>query len=112
MNSFEQHWRWESRPQLWIVPSGTMKEREPVLFVRLPEVRRATGLSKSSLYLRINAGEFPAPVKLGGQAVGCLATGVDQWVIDRLAGSRTTHPPTKGAQIEVNHPTDPMLRKG
>lgn len=39
-------------------------------FIRLPEVQERTGLSKSSIYLRIQQGIFPPPVKLGLRASG------------------------------------------
>lgn len=36
--------------------------------LRLPEVCRRTGLSRSEIYRRVCAGRFPAPVKLGERA--------------------------------------------
>jgi hypothetical protein len=38
--------------------------------LRLPDVKAATGLSRSTLYLRIAHGVFTHPVSLGGRAVG------------------------------------------
>lgn len=38
--------------------------------LRLPAVKTCTGLSRSTLYLRISQGVFPRPVSLGGRAVG------------------------------------------
>ncbi len=38
--------------------------------LRLPAVKLATGLSRSTLYLRIAHGVFTHPVSLGGRAVG------------------------------------------
>jgi predicted DNA-binding transcriptional regulator AlpA len=38
---------------------------EEVSFVRLPEVKAITGLSKSSLYALIRADNFPRPSDLG-----------------------------------------------
>ena len=38
--------------------------------LRLPAVKAATGLSRSTLYLRIAQGAFTHPVSLGGRAVG------------------------------------------
>jgi predicted DNA-binding transcriptional regulator AlpA len=35
-------------------------------FLKLPEVRRITGLSRSSLYRKIADGKFPRPIRLGG----------------------------------------------
>jgi hypothetical protein len=36
--------------------------------LRLPDVKRSTGLSRSTIYLRIAQGTFPKPVSLGGRA--------------------------------------------
>ena len=38
--------------------------------LRLPTVKERTGLSRSSIYLRIAENRFPKPVSLGGRAVG------------------------------------------
>lgn len=37
--------------------------------LRLPAVKARTGLSRSTIYLRISEGSFPSPVSLGGR--GC-----------------------------------------
>jgi len=39
------------------------------LLLRLPEVKAASGLSRSTLYERIADGLWPRPVSLGGRAV-------------------------------------------
>lgn len=56
--------------------------------LRLPEVLNRTGLSRSTLYLRINEGTFPKPVPLGGRAVGWPADEVDGWVESRIREAR------------------------
>jgi prophage regulatory protein len=38
--------------------------------LRLPAVKTRTGLSRSTIYLRVSQGKFPRPVSLGGRAVG------------------------------------------
>ena len=53
--------------------------------LRLPEVLELTGLSKSTLYRRMAAGEFAQRVQLGGshcRAVGWLADDVFAWIDD------------------------------
>ena len=40
------------------------------VILRLPDVKVRTGLSRSTLYLRISQGRFPKPISLGGRAVG------------------------------------------
>jgi prophage regulatory protein len=46
---------------------------------RLPEVMTMTGLSRSSIYLRISTNEFPKPVKLGRRAVGWPEDTIIAW---------------------------------
>lgn len=56
--------------------------------LRLPEVKRSTGLSRSTIYLRISEGTFPRPVSLGGRAVGWLEAEVQDWLERRIEASR------------------------
>jgi len=58
--------------------------------LRLPTVLNRTGLSRSSIYLRISNGEFPKPISLGGRAVGWLESDINQWLADRVEFSRDT----------------------
>jgi prophage regulatory protein len=58
------------------------------VILRLPAVKMRTGLSRSTIYLRIAQGEFPAPVSLGGRAVGWVESEVDEWIAHRIAKSR------------------------
>ena len=48
--------------------------------LRLPAVKLRTGLSRSSIYLRISQGKFPAPVSLGARAVGWIESEIDDWL--------------------------------
>jgi prophage regulatory protein len=57
--------------------------------LRLPDVKRSTGLSRSTIYLRITQGTFPKPVSLGGRAVGWLEAEVQQWLQRRIEASRS-----------------------
>ena len=54
--------------------------------LRLPAVKLATGLSRSTLYLRIAQGVFTHPVSLGGRAVGWPAHEVATLNAARIAG--------------------------
>lgn len=58
------------------------------VILRLPAVKARTGLSRSSIYLWIANGKFPAPVSLGARAVGWLESEVDEWLAHRIAQSR------------------------
>ena len=54
---------------------------DPVL--RRPEVERVVGLSRSSIYSKIAAGEFPRPIKLSRRAVGWRESVIRQWLDER-----------------------------
>lgn len=56
--------------------------------LRLPAVKTRTGLSRSTIYLRVAEGSFPAPVSLGGRAVGWIEAEVDAWLNQRIEASR------------------------
>lgn len=60
-----------------------MNHTERIL--RLPEVKSRVGLSRSSIYARIAAHEFPAPVSLGARAVGWPSSSIDAWIGKRIA---------------------------
>ena len=56
--------------------------------LRLRQVRARTGLSRSTIYLKIKMGEFPAQVSLGPRAVGWLEAEIERWIASRVARSR------------------------
>lgn len=58
--------------------------------LRLPAVRTSTGLSRSTLYLRITQGEFSKPVSLGGRAVGWPASEVAALNAARISGKSSS----------------------
>ncbi len=62
--------------------------------LRLPAVKARTGLSRSTIYLRMSRGEFPKQISLGGaRAVGWLESEInseiDSWV---ESGINESHP--------------------
>ena len=56
--------------------------------LRLPIVKEQTGLSRSTIYLRISKGEFPAPISLGGRAVGWVEEDIENWLTQKIEDSR------------------------
>ena len=57
--------------------------------LRMRQVRLRTGLSRSTIYLKIKSGEFPAQVSLGTRAVGWLEAEVDRWIASCVERSRS-----------------------
>ena len=60
----------------------------PIRFLRLPEVQQRTGLSRSTIYVRLSQGRFPQPVSLGARAVGWIESEIEEWMRERIAESR------------------------
>ncbi|MGL5110633.1 MAG: helix-turn-helix transcriptional regulator [Vibrio ordalii] len=58
--------------------------------VRIKELTRIVGLSRSTIYNKLNPKskgydpEFPKPLRLGAASVGWLLSSVDQWLISRI----------------------------
>lgn len=64
--------------------NGTVNASQPVepAFYRLADIIRITALSRSSIYRRIAAGDFPAQVSLGGRATGWRRADLQEWIND------------------------------
>jgi prophage regulatory protein len=56
--------------------------------IRLPQVKARTGLSRSTIYSLIKAGQFKAPIALGARAVGWLETDISDFIDARVKASR------------------------
>jgi len=54
-----------------------------------------TGLSRSSIYLRVANGTFPSQVSLGGRAVGWIESEIEAWLARQIAESRKEEHPSK-----------------
>ena len=68
--------------------------------LRRKQVEARTGLSRSTIYARIKAGTFPAPVSLGPRAVGWIENDVHCWLSDRIeAGWSSAGADGKGHRI-------------
>ena len=59
-----------------------------ISILRRHEVEARTGLSRSTIYLRVSQGTFPRPISLGPRAVGWVEAEVDAWLGQQLACSR------------------------
>lgn len=59
------------------------------IILRLPSVKARTGLSRSTIYLRVSEGRFPKPISLGGRAVGWLESEVNDWLDQQIEASRS-----------------------
>jgi prophage regulatory protein len=60
------------------------------MILRLPAVKTRTGLSRSTIYLRVAEGRFPKPISLGARAVGWVDAEVEAWLAGQIEQSRRT----------------------
>ena len=56
--------------------------------LRLNDVKAKTGLSRSTIYLRMAEGTFPEKISLGSRAVGWINSEVIEWIEQRIGESR------------------------
>lgn len=55
------------------------------VILRRPEVERATGLRRSTIYELLGKDQFPQPIPLVGRAVGWLEREIIEWQAARIA---------------------------
>ncbi len=55
-----------------------------IRILRRPEVEKLVGLSRSTIYSRLEQGTFPKPVPLGGRLVGWVEQDVQNWIQERI----------------------------
>ncbi len=57
-------------------------------FLRLPQVKSATGLSKSTIYARIAEGTFPKQIALGPRLVVWVESDIQKWITEQISAAR------------------------
>lgn len=62
--------------------------RTTLAILRRKQVEARTGLSRTTIYDYINAGRFPAAVRLTDRAVGWLESEIDAWLSEQVERSR------------------------
>jgi len=63
-------------------------------FMRLPEVVARVGMKRSTIYRRIQAGEFPAPRKLAVNISAWPESAIDAWVAQMMESTDPSSPST------------------
>ena len=65
---------------------STSNAERPLRILRRPEVEARTGYPTSTLYTKIQTGEFPRPIKLSARAVGWDERLVEEHIRKMLDG--------------------------
>jgi len=61
------------------------KPHRDITFLKLPEVCKKTGLSRSTVYKLIKAGKFPKQIKLTEHSSAWIASEIQTWANDVIA---------------------------
>ena len=62
---------------------------KPMRFLRLPQVQKITGLSRSSIYLMMASKQFPKQISLSGnRSVAWIEQEIETWMNSRIDASR------------------------
>ena len=61
-----------------------LNTQQPENFLRLSDVMRRTGLSRSTIYLNIKNGQFPKNINIGTRSVGWLESEINAWMHERI----------------------------
>jgi len=56
-----------------------------IVIIRLNDVKKMTGLSRSTIYDLISKGQFPRQIKLTKKSSGWILHETQQWIDDRIA---------------------------
>ena len=56
-------------------------------FLRLPEVKEMTALSRSSIYRQIAAGTFPRQIQIGSNQVVWVKHQIEDWIDSKIAAA-------------------------
>ena len=54
-------------------------------FIRLPEVVKKVGMSRSTIYRRMEEGAFPQSIKLSPKVSVWIESDIDKWMEERIA---------------------------
>ena len=57
-------------------------------FLRLPEVKRMTAMSRASVYKRMKARNFPQAIRLGSRLTVWIDLEVQDWIQEQIALGR------------------------
>lgn len=56
-------------------------------FLRLPQVKEMTCLSKSSIYRLMDEGNFPKQISIGSRSVVWVRSQVEDWCLNKISAA-------------------------
>lgn len=62
---------------------------EAVQLLKINEVSALTRMSRSWVFARVKAGEFPAPIKISARSIAWPASDIEKWLVTRPRAFRS-----------------------
>lgn len=90
-----------ARITLRIRPMTSINEARTDHILRLPDVQRVTGLSRSSIYAMQASKQFPHSIQLSPRAVGWLESEIVAWLSLRISERGSAAADTSGAGAKL-----------
>jgi prophage regulatory protein len=69
-----------------------MSDQRPERILRIRTVLERTGLSRSTLYRRIESGTFPRQIKIAERCAGWRESAVNEWLKNPMFYDAEDHP--------------------
>jgi len=66
------------------------------IFLRISDVTKVTGFSRSQIYNLMRKGLFPRQVQIGPKSVAWLDSEISEWIKERIQQSRNNSTPGQG----------------
>jgi prophage regulatory protein len=63
--------------------SASTSTNKPPQVLRIDAVSERTSLSRTTIYRLVSQGSLPAPIRLGPNSSGWLASDIDNWIMAR-----------------------------
>ena len=63
------------------------------IFLRISDVTKVTGFSRSQIYNLMRKGFFPRQVQIGPKSVAWLDSEISEWIKERIHQSRNNNTP-------------------
>jgi prophage regulatory protein len=60
------------------------KDINPTDLIKIKEVMKMTGLSRSFIYFHKKNGDFPESISLGSRSVAWVRSSIDEWVLEKI----------------------------
>jgi len=64
-----------------------MVRTDNIYFIRMRDLTKVVGLSRSEIYRRVEDGRFPQPIQLGARAIAWPSDRIEKWQSEQIRKS-------------------------